>query len=219
MTHDSGSPPRRTWRLWTAGLATAVLPAVVMVTVVSSCLTTTPFPDGPRFRSATLSFHENGNIAKGKLAEPGMWRGLSCEGWMHFFENGDLRSCQVTESHRTDRDLVLPEGSTLWWDESGKLESAWLADDTVLDGIPVKGGDKIVVSFHPAGTLRTLFLSRDHVIHEIPCKASLLKPVKLFPNGSLQSATLSRNCSIGPRSYTEGKTLTFDPSGDVAAMD
>lgn len=169
------------------------------------------------YRTGTIERHANGSLRKAQLLDAAELEGLPAKpgGWVRFHASGVLRGLQL------DRDQafagrVLPGDSYLWFDERGALESAWLARDTEIDGVPCDGGPgKISTGFYPDGRLRHVFLSRDAVLEGLPCRSSVLEPVEFHPRGGLKRATLSAPCTYRGIDLKRGQEVSLDEAGEV----
>jgi len=133
----------------------------------------------------------DGYLLKAFLRERAEVDGFVCERWIRFWSDDVLAQCQLAEDALV-AGHTLPAGSTLWFDREGRIETVWLAADTVIDGVPCNGGPgKIAASFHPNGRLRTAFLVRDQEIDGVPCLASVFHPVEFDEDGRLVACTLA----------------------------
>lgn len=139
----------------------------------------------PQFKERTIRLHEDGAMRKGLLTRPAFIDGIPCASWVRFHENGGLDDFELADDHSFSGRLI-PIGSRVFLGEDGVMESAWLAHDMIIDGIPVRGGwGKISTSFHPNGRLRAVSLSENAVIQGVECKASLLRPIFFDADGML----------------------------------
>ncbi len=160
-----------------------LLPALL---VLGACAAPPPVSRGePQFMERTIRLHEDGAMEKGLLTRPVFIDGIPCASWVRFHENGGLDDFELADDHSFSGRLI-PIGSRVFLDENGVMESAWLAHDMLIDGIPIKGGwGKIGTGFHPNGRLRAVFLSENAVIQGVACTASLLRPIYFDSNGML----------------------------------
>lgn len=165
------------------------------------------------YRTGTVEFHRNGSFRKGRLSAPTRVDSMPCKRWVHRYDTGVLRGAQLAETARV-AGHDLPGGSFLWFDEDGRLESAWLSEDTVIDGHACKGGaGKVATGFYPNGAVRAYFLRTDREVDGYLCDASAFHPVRLHPDGTLASCRLAAPATIDGVRFERGVVLTIDPEG------
>lgn len=141
--------------------------------------------DGPVFHANGIRHWKDGGVRRARLVDRVELQGVPARGWVGFHRDGGLKDAELSRDHELSGHL-LPEGTRVFLDEDGVLESAYLSHDMVIDGIPVNGGwGKIATSFHPNGRLKHVFLSEDAVIQGVPCEASLSRYVVFDADGKL----------------------------------
>jgi hypothetical protein len=100
-------------------------------------------------------------------------------------------------------------GEKIQLHENGRLESAWLAADVTVGGVPCAAGE--VVDFYPSGALRWARLARDTVVDGVPCKGGEL--LELYGNGRLESAWLAADVTVGGVPCAADAPVDCYPSG------
>jgi hypothetical protein len=95
--------------------------------------------------------------------------------------------------------------------ENGRLESAWLAADVTVGEVPCDADE--VVDFYPSGALKWVRLARPHRVGEVPCAQG--SPIFFHPNGVLWNGELGDRWRRDGRVYHAGTRVTLDPTGRV----
>jgi len=133
------------------------------------------------------------------------------------FTSGDFIATGVIDQPLVvSKGLILPAGSRLSISTWGSLRG-YMPSDTVLNGIPVRGGKDTPVELYLSSEgffLAGVQLAKDTVINGVPCKATIVEPwnvnIELLPNGFVTKATLSDK-------YTDVTTgLVFMPGEKIA---
>lgn len=151
--------------------------------------------------------------------------GVSCgptgRAYAVLFTDGRLEECPLAVDTVIAGHL-LPHGTWILLDRSGRLASGWLAQDTDLQGIPCRGrGYKTWhMRFHPDGHLATCFLSQETTIDGVPCRAGSFwaelwgtTQVQLHPTGHLRSCRVAREVQREGTTIASGRRITLSDAG------
>jgi hypothetical protein len=170
---------------------------------------------GVTFVSGTeLSFHDNGQVACGAVADMGQRQpALKHGSWVCFHRNGNLKSAELFAEH-TIQGVVLKGTSAEpvepSFHENGKLAHVRLRADTAIQGGVYRA--KTEVWFHPSGRLESGELAADSAIlgrtYLAGTKLRFLKA-----NGGVAEGTLGSPAVIGGDTYERGTGLWFDEAG------
>ena len=137
------------------------------------------------YRTGTIERGEEGQVAKGLLAEPATFDGLPCAGWVEFYPDGHLRSADLAVDF-TVAGHVLPQGSRLFLREGGTLERCWLSKDTRIGEVICAGGPaKIATEFYPDGNLESAFVRDDQVVLGAKPASAMLRRVRFDEYGKV----------------------------------
>jgi hypothetical protein len=91
----------------------------------------------------------------------------------------------------------------------GALRGGTLDEDTDVDGVPCKGGEKI--KLHENGRLESAWLAADVTVGGVPCAADA--PIDFYPSGALKWARLARPHRVGEVPCAQGSPIFFHPNG------
>ncbi len=168
---------------------------------------------------SSAAFFENGNIKKCRLADEVTLNGYHCVSWMRFFENGQIRQFETAIDIKRDS-ILIPAKSILFFHEQNhnEISMIYLSQNTIIQGVNCKGGEKITTSFYPNMKLRNCFLVDDQVIQGFPCKSSLMHYVSFYDSGKLKSLTLSRDFSSGKMNYRRGTYIELNEDGSIKSV-
>lgn len=195
---------------WNARRLANLVQLVCCLTLIG-CLAPQDPADLP-FQTRTILRHPDGTMRRGLLLEETEIEGFPCRAWVWWHEDGRLDNLELA------RDLSVqghpfPVGTRLFFDHEGRLAHAWLARETVLDGLPCRGKWKIDTAFHPNGRVRAFFPPDTLEIDGIPCTASVFHPVYLHPDGHLRQCKLAREVTLAGRTFAKGEVLRLDEAG------
>jgi hypothetical protein len=171
-------------------------------------------PPGPLpFRAGSVEHHPEGGVALGFLAAPTTIAGLPCRGWVRLRPDGGLASFELAAA-ATVQGHALPAASYVWFDDAGRLQTCFLACDTVLQGYVCRGGPfQTATSFHENGALHAFFPRDDVTIDGVVCTASNQAPVYLHDNGRLAKCRIAADFTSGGRTLRRADTIEFDADG------
>jgi hypothetical protein len=178
---------------------------------LGGCLVPQDPADRP-YRSGSILRHESGAMKRGWLLETTELAGYPCQGWTWLYEDGRLDNFELARDF-TVQGHVFPARTRLFLDREGRLAHAWLARDTLIDGLPCRGKWKIDTAFHPNGRVRAFFPCGVLEIDGVSCAASVFHPVYLHPDGHLRQCKLARAASVAGRTIAQGVTLELDEQG------
>lgn len=160
----------------------------------------------------------NGEIITGPIEV----QGLSCEASVKYHPNGQLRSCTLARDDSVSGQ-AFPEGTLLFFNESGVLTWCYLSRDTEIQGHLCKGEkDGFRTRFYSVDKLKRIWLVRDEIIDNVPCaKYSYFSgnDVTFHENGRLQSCKLSRDFAVGDQLFKKGDDIEFDDQGNLVLSD
>lgn len=170
-------------------------------------------------QASTDHYFDNGTLSKCRLTEPAMLGGIVCDGWIHFNEDGCIDQCLLARPIPFSG-LSVPVGSWLLFDteDPDHIAVIMFPQDMVVEGVTVRGGVKIMTSFHQNGRLKGCFLREDQVIDGIPCKASVFQEVRFHENGQLESCELSEDATLGDMTLPTGDRIELDSSGQLILL-
>ena len=195
---------------WTArSLARAGLFACALV--LCGCLAPQDPADLP-FETRSILRHEDGRMKRAFLLEETAIEGFPCRRWVWWYEDGRLDNVELARELAV-QGHAFPAGTRLFFDRGGRLCNAWLARDTMLDGLPCRGRFKISTAFHENGRVRAFFPPDDLELDGVLCEASLFHPVYLHADGRLRQCKLARDVMLDGVTFDQGDTLTLDESG------
>ncbi len=171
------------------------------------------------WKPGTDEYYGNGQLRKCKLDEPQKINGLLCQSWIRFYDDGSIKDCELSKAVEIFEGKTFPEGTRIFYSESGLLRHAWLGEDVVFDGLHIKGGYKIDTGFHPDGNLRTVYLDEPAVIDSIPAEPSMFFAVRCHENGRLKSCKLDDKVTHRGPQYKKGLFIELDNKGDVTSVE
>lgn len=106
--------------------------------------------------------------------------------------------------------VLLPKGSTFFYDPSGNVLGAQASQEFDYKGIKYKAGQ---IRFHEEG-LSFATLVEDQSIHGAKYKAEGIGPF-FGKDGNIENATLAENAEFGSILYKSGTQVTFYPGRKV----
>jgi len=189
---------------WRAHRA-APIAVLALLFVPSGCAAPQDPADLP-FRTRSILRHENGSMQRAQLLAPADIRGLRCQNWVWWHDNGRLDSVELARDERV-QGHDLPACTRVFFDAEGFLAHAWLSRDAVIDGWPCRGRWKIDTAFHPNGRVKAFFPPRAMRIDGLACAATVFHPVYLNPDGSLRECKLADDAVIDGRRLRRGDVV------------
>jgi hypothetical protein len=185
----------------------------MLVAAVTACTQAPMPPAEPQFHAASVEHHVDGGIARGLLAAPATIHGVPCRGWVRLNAAGGIAACELA-AQTTIQGHTLPAASQVTFDEDGRLQSAILACDTVLQGRTCRGGPwRIPTSFHPNGNLRAFVPREPLLVDGALCESTTQAPVILHEDGRLARCRLAAEATIDGRTLRRGDTVELDAAG------
>lgn len=170
-------------------------------------------------RERTIERWDDGSLRTVLLAEPAEIDGIPCARWARFFRGGRLEDAELSRDC-TLNGQPLPAGSRVFFTEAGVLESTFLSENTLLDGVPCDGGPmKCQTTFHPNGRVRMTFLHEDAEIQGVSCEGSVFASVRFDDQGRLVGCKLSRAATIDGVSFPSGAKIERDEHGRMRVLD
>lgn len=145
-------------------------------------------------------------------------QGLSCKVPVKYHPNGELRSCFLARDD-TLSGQPFPEGTLLFFSESGDLKWCYLSKDTEIQGYLCKGKeDGFRTRFYSVDKLKRIWLARDEIIDNVPCAKYAYfsrNDVTFHENGRLQSCKLSEDFTVEKQTFKKGDDIEFDDQGNL----
>jgi hypothetical protein len=146
-----------------------------------------------------------------KLTEAREIQGYPCaKGYAMVYPSSQLASCSVSRETAFGEALV-PVGSIVDLDGTGKPKGAMMAHDTVIAGVKCSGGNWLLgpsegasTAFYPSGKLQQCWLAGDQVVQGVPCMTAGFIGMfgdgarrgggaNFYESGKLKSCTLAKD--------------------------
>lgn len=161
-----------------------------------------------------------GGTYVGYMKESQIIQGFPCEkGWIHFRDNWQLLSFQLSEDFEY-KSTLLPAHSWVLFPyhkhRTGHVIS--FPYDVEVQGYVCggSGGYKGThTGFYEDGSLRSFYPPDDVMVDGVLCDSTLLVNVNLYENGRLKSCELAKNIELNGKTYKSGSTIEFTPEGLV----
>lgn len=156
----------------------------------------------------------------GYMSEKHSIHGFPCEeGWIHFKEDWQLASFQLSKDFRY-KNTLYPAHTWFHFpshDDQPRYICSFPQDYEVQGYLcGGSGGYKGTHTvFYESGKLKSFFAPEDVIIAGVPCEASLFVSIKLFENGNIKSCKLAEDYQANGKAYKRGKTVEFDISGNL----
>ena len=135
---------------------------------------------------------------------------LCAKGYAMVYPSGHLASCSVSRE-TVFGEALIPAGSIIDLDWTGKPKGAMMAHNTVIAGVKCGGGNWLLgpsegaaTGFYPNGKLKICFLAGDQSVQGVPCMTAGFIGLfgdgarrdggaKFYESGKLESCTLGKD--------------------------
>lgn len=140
-------------------------------------------------------------------------------------EDDKLESCFLGKDHDFNPP-VLPKHTEVFFDKKVRLESAFLSEDTVLNGVKCRkaGSDHgYQTAFHPNGVMSFCNLPEPTVVEGVPCEKSNFwiwsmhgpAGIEFHDNAKLRGCLLSEDFKYDGVRHKKHTRIEFDENGDL----
>ncbi len=153
-----------------------------------------------------------GGTRVGYMTENYVIQGFPCaKGWIHFDENWNLRSFQLSEDF-TFKNLQFPAHTWFHFPyhahQTGFICSFpydYRVQGHLCGG---SGGFKgTQTGFYESGRLRSFFAPEDVIVDGVPCESSIFVNINLHENGRLKSCKLAEDYRMEDRILLKGSVI------------
>ncbi|MFH1684095.1 MAG: PsbP-related protein [Candidatus Margulisiibacteriota bacterium] len=107
--------------------------------------------------------------------------------------------------------IKYKNGNSIDFYESGRIKEGVLAEDTAMQGIIINEGER--VGFYDSGMIKGWLLNGDMFIQGIKYAGG--SRISFYESGKVKSGRLVRNTNIQGRSFKKGEVIKFNEKGRI----
>lgn len=168
-----------------------------------------------------LFFYESGAIKQGMLHKNTEMQTylFRKQTWLFFYESGLIQSghLQRNTSYKINLQYIPLADSQITFYPSGKIRSAYLKEDTLIDNILFRSAENSFsnITFYESGKVKEAYLAEDKILQGIAFRKNHW--ISFYESGNVSGGTLAFNTFIDGIYYLCGTWIALYESGKPSA--